>query len=153
MNCEHHPHLEPKKLVYPQYFFRFLIRLCVFFVIFYFFLFAPERLDLTRPWREAGLLSPAHLLCAVMSVSMVIQHLHRPGMSMGRMKQYGKFCDIEPSYDPQALRAAVRRQNRGALRVLAVWLAGNAVVALSICGDGSAWRGWYCLPLSIISPT
>ena len=130
MSCDRRPRVEPKKLVYPQYLIRFFIRLCIFFLVFYFFLFAPEQLDLTRSWREAGLLSPAHLLCAAMTVTMVAQHMHRPGMSMGRMKQYAKFCDIEPSYDPQALRAAVRRQDRGALRVLAVWLAGNAVVAV-----------------------
>ncbi len=129
MKCDHRP-IQEKQLVYPQYLTRFFFRLAVFLVILGCYVFYPQGLDLTRPWHQAGLFSPAHLLCLVMICSMLAQHARRPGMSMGRMKQYRAFSDIVPTYDPAQLQAAKKRQNRGALKVLAVWLAGNAVIVL-----------------------
>lgn len=124
------PTIEEKKLVYPQYFARFLYRLALFGAVLICYVRSPGMLDLTRPWDDLSLPSPALLLCLSMTVLMAAQHFHRPGMSMGRMKQYARYCDISPDYDPAQLRQTVRRQNRGALKVLILWLVGNGVVAL-----------------------
>ena len=109
---------------------RFLFRLCVFLGVLICYLLAPQRLDLSRPWREIGLIAPGHILCVILLVTMSLLHLREPGMSMGRLKQYSRYARLDPQCDPDALRSAMRRKNLGALKVLAVWLAGNAVVAV-----------------------
>ena len=109
---------------------RFLFRLCVFLSVLVCYLLAPGRLDLTRPWREIGLIAPGHILCVILLVAMLRLHRKKPGMSMGRLKQYPDCAVPDLRRPPEEIRAAVRRKNLGALKVLAVWLAGNAVVAL-----------------------
>ncbi len=129
MKCDILQPAKAKKLVFPQYLIRFLYRLTAFLVVLYFYLFRRSSLDLTRSWRSIGLFSPAHLLCLSMVVIMVLQHLRGPEMSMGRMKQYPQFCHIDPNYNRERQIEVRKQQNRGALKVLILWLAGNGVVA------------------------
>lgn len=96
-------------------------RLAVFLTILTVYLLRPDLLDFTagRPGWALTLLWLAVLL------SMVVQLDPKSGLTTGCLKQYPAGYDPDPSCDPQKLKAAVREQNRGALKVAAVWLAIN----------------------------
>ena len=104
-----------------HYLFKFFFRLAVFLLILALYLLAPDTLDILH----AGMLSPAGILWLCVLLSMLAQLSPKSRLTAGCMKQFpGRFSPV-PGYDPQALSQAVREQNRGALKVLAVWMAIN----------------------------
>lgn len=105
-----------------RYLADFFVRLAVFLLIAGLYLFAPRTLDFTAP----GLISlPLLLLWLAVLSSMVVQLSPKSGLTTGCLKQYPTRYVPVPSYDPQRLEQAVREQDRGALKVAAVWLAVN----------------------------
>lgn len=109
-----------------RYILDLLFRLAVFLVIGWVYLFHPGWLDFT-----AGRLSwPLVLLWGTVLFSMLSQLNANSGLTKGCMKQYPSHYDAVPDYDPRELARAVRRQDRGAARTAAVWLAVNLVFGL-----------------------
>ena len=104
-----------------RYLVDFSFRLAVFLTILAVYLLRPDLLDFTagRPGWALTLLWLAVLL------SMVVQLSPKSGLTTGCLKQYPAGYHPDPGCDPQKLKAAVREQNRGALKVAAVWLAIN----------------------------
>lgn len=103
-----------------RYLLAFLFRLTVFLLIGWIYLLRPGRLDFT-----VGLSWPLGLLWGAVMVSMLSQLNANSGLTTGCLKQYPNRFDPAPGYDPQKLAQAVRRQNLGAAKVAAVWLAVN----------------------------
>ena len=104
-----------------RYLFKFFFRLAVFLLILTLYLLSPGALDIF----QVGMLSPAGILWLCVLLSMLAQLSPKSRLTAGCMKQFsGRFAPV-PGYDPQALRQAVQQQNRGALKVLAVWLVIN----------------------------
>ena len=106
-----------------RYLREFALRLAVFLLVGAVWLLAPERLDFTAPLRPARW--PLALLWLGVFSSMAVQLNPKSGLTAGCMKQYPGRFEAAPGYDRAALEQAVREQNRGALKVAAVWLAVN----------------------------
>ena len=104
-----------------RYLFKFLFRLAVFLAVAAVYLLDRQALDFRR--RDAFLLSGILWLCVLLS--MLAQLSSSSRLTTGCMKQYPSRYDPVPGYDPEALRQAVRAQDRGAFKVLAVWLGIN----------------------------
>ena len=107
--------------IFRRYQVKLLFRLGIFLLIFALRLLRPELLD----FRRAGVISPTGLLWLCVLASMLAQLSPRSHLTAGCMKQFPSRFDPVPGYDAGALREAVRRQNRGALRVFLVWMAVN----------------------------
>lgn len=105
-----------------RYLFDLLFRLTVFAVVLLTYILSPSSLDITSGGPPAlhMLLLWGAVLC-----SMVVQLSPKSGLTTGCLKQYPTGYDPVDGYDPQQLRQALKTQNRGAIRVAAVWLAVN----------------------------
>ena len=105
----------------------FLFRLTVFLAVGATYLLAPQRLDFTSggPGGWFRIL----LWLAVLS-SMLMQLDPNSGLTTGCLKQHPSRFDPVPDYDPVQLKQAVKKQNSGALRVAAVWLAVNVTIGI-----------------------
>ena len=113
--------MSPISKVTRRYIREFLFRLTVFLLVGGVYLLRPDRLDFTAQ----NLSWPLLLLWGAVLVSMLSQLDANSGLTTGCLKQYPGRFDPVPNYDHQALAQAVRRQDRGAVRVAAVWLAVN----------------------------
>ena len=105
---------------------EFFLRLTVFVLVLLTRVLAPGRLTFTAPFRWSRW--PLAVLWIAVFVSMAAQLNPNSRLTAGCMKQYPARFDPAPGYDPAALQLAVRRQNRGAAKVAAVWLAVNLVI-------------------------
>ena len=105
---------------------EFFLRLAVFGLVLLTWVFAPERLTFTAPFQWSRW--PLAVLWVAVFVSMAAQLDPNSRLTAGCMKQYPARFDPVPGYDPAALSLAVRRQNRGAVKVALVWLAVNLVI-------------------------
>lgn len=110
-----------------RYLWDFCFRLGVFLLVAGIYLLRPRWLDFT----QGGAGWPVRLLLweAVLA-SMVAQLDPGSGLTTGCMKQYPTGYAAVENYDPQALAQAVKKQNRGAAKVAAVWLAVNLTLGL-----------------------
>ena len=105
---------------------EFFLRLAVFVLVLLTRVLAPGRLTFTAPFRWSRW--PLAVLWAAVFVSMAAQLNPNSRLTAGCMKQYPARFDPAHGYNPAALRLAVRRQDRGAAKVAAVWLAVNLVI-------------------------
>ena len=105
---------------------EFFLRLAVFGLVLLTRVFAPERLTFTAPFQWSRW--PLAVLWVAVFVSMAAQLVPNSRLTAGCMKQYPARFGPVPGYDPAALSLAVRRQNRGAVKVALVWLAVNLVI-------------------------
>ena len=105
---------------------EFFLRLTVFVLVLLTRVLAPGRLTFTAPFRWSRW--PLAVLWIAVFISMAAQLNPNSRLTAGCMKQYPARFDPAPGYDPAALQLAVRRQNRGAAKVAAVWLAVNLVI-------------------------
>lgn len=105
-----------------RYLLDFLFRLAVFALIAALYFLVPSWLDFTG---VPSLLLPLALLWAAVFCSMVVQLNPKSGLTNGCLKQYPTRFEPVPNYDRGALARAVKRQNLGAAKVAAVWLAVN----------------------------
>ena len=104
-----------------RYTLEFTFRLAVFLAVAMVCVWDRTRLD----FRRAESLLPAGVLWLCILLSTLAQLSPGSRLTIGCMKQYPDRFDPVPDYEPQALRQAVRTQDRGALKVLAVWLGVN----------------------------
>lgn len=102
-------------------------RLAVFLFVAALFLRAPDWLDFTA---GKPLTVPLVLLWLAVACSMLAQLNPKSALTAGCMKQYPNRFDPVANYSRQSLKEAVRQQNRGAVKVAAVWLAGNLVFGI-----------------------
>ena len=119
--------MSPLSKVTRRYLLDFLFRLAVFLLIAGVYFVCPGRLDFTAP---GGLSWPLIVLWPAVLASMLVQLNANSGLTTGCLKQYPGRFDPVPDCDPEQLARAVREQNRGALRVAAVWLAVNLCFGL-----------------------
>ena len=117
---------KPTKLTV-KYLWTVTFRLAVFLVVGALFLLAPDQLDFTA---DRPLTLPLLLLWLAVAISMLAQLNPKSGLTAGCMKQYPNRFDPVPNYSRQALSAAVREQDRGAVAVAAVWLGINLCFGL-----------------------
>lgn len=118
--------MSPLSKVTQRYLLDFSFRLAVFLLTGWVYLSRPDRLDFTAP----DLSWPLVLLWGVVLASMLSQLNANSGLTTGCLKQYPGRFDPVPDYDPQELARTVRWQNRGAVKVAAVWLAVNLCFGL-----------------------
>ncbi|MGI5962739.1 MAG: hypothetical protein ACOX7N_03365 [Lawsonibacter sp.] len=98
----------------------FAFRLAVFLWIAAIYLLAPDWLDFTAPTAKR---LPLLVLWLSILISMLAQLSPKSGLTTGCLKQYpSRFVPVS-HYDPKQLSLAVKKQNRGAVRVAVVWLA------------------------------
>jgi len=102
-------------------------RLAVFLFVAALFLWAPDWLDFTA---GKPLTVPLVLLWLAVACSMLAQLNPKSALTAGCMKQYPNRFEPVANYSRQSLKEAVRQQNRGALKVAAVWLTGNLVFGI-----------------------
>lgn len=102
-------------------------RLAVFLFVASLFLLKPARLDFTS---GDPLSIPLLLLWLAVAASMLVQLNPNSPLTAGCMKQYPNRFDPVPDYHPQELGQAVKKQNRGALKVAAVWLLFNLIFGI-----------------------
>lgn len=102
-------------------------QLAVFLFVAALFLWAPDWLDFTA---GKPLTVPLVLLWLAVACSMLAQLNPKSALTAGCMKQYPNRFDPVANYSRQSLKEAVRQQNRGAVKVAAVWLAGNLVFGI-----------------------
>ena len=107
-----------------RYRLKFIFRLAVFLLVLSLYFLNRTALD----FQQVGMFSPAGLLWLCVLFSMAAQLSPNSSLTAGCMKQYPARFDPVPGYDPAALSLAVRRQNRGAVKVALVWLAVNLVI-------------------------
>ena len=105
---------------------EFFLRLAVFVLVLLTRVLAPGRLTFTAPFQWSRW--PLAVLWITVFASMVAQLDPHSRLTAGCMKQYPARFDPVPGYDPAALQLAVQRQNRGAARVAAVWLAVSLII-------------------------
>lgn len=102
-------------------------RLAVFLLVAALLVLRPEWLDFTAfPLPSL----PLVVLWLAVLGSMVVQFNPNSRLTAGCMKQYPNRFDPVPNYSCQSLKEAVRGQNRGALKVAAVWLIFNLVFGI-----------------------
>ena len=119
--------LSPPTPVTRRYLRDFAFRLTVFLLVAGTYLFRPQWLDFTAGGPGGWLRT---LLGLGVISSMVVQLTPNSGLTTGCLKQYPSGFDPVPNYDPAKLKGAVRKQDRGALKVAAVWLAINLTFGL-----------------------
>lgn len=118
--------MSPLSKVTQRYLLDFSFRLAVFLLTGWVYLSRPGRLDFTAP----DLSWPLVLLWGAVLASMLSQLNANSGLTTGCLKQYPGRFDPVPDYDPRELARTVRWQNRGAVKVAAVWLAVNLCFGL-----------------------
>lgn len=117
--------VEPLSRVTKKYLQEFVLRLAVFSLVAAVYLLRPQWLDLTAGQIPPSL--PLLILWLGVFCSMVVQLDPNSGLTTGCLKQYPSRFDPVDGYSPGQLRAAVKQQNAGAVRVAVVWLAINLV--------------------------
>ena len=102
----------------------FTFRLIVFLCVAALYIFSPSLLDFTAaPIPSVPLL----VLWGAVLFSMLIQLNPKSRLTTGCLKQYpSRYVPVE-GFDPENLSRAVKNQNKGALKVAAVWLFVNGV--------------------------
>lgn len=105
----------------------FAFRLAVFLLVAWAYCFRTQWLDFTAGGPGGWL--RALLWLGVIS-SMLVQLNPNSGLTTGCLKQYPSGFDPLPNYDTVKLRAALRQQDRGAIKVAVVWLALNLTFGL-----------------------
>ena len=108
----------------------FAFRLTVFLAVGTTYLLSPERLDFTAD--SPGGWFRILLWLAVLS-SMLTQLDPNSDLTTGCLKQHPNRFDPVDNYDREQLKQTVKKQNMGAIRVAAVWLAANGAVGILYC--------------------
>ena len=105
----------------------FSFRLAVFLLVALLYLRVPEWLDFTSGQAPVA---PLLIFWLVVAASMLSQLNPNSRLTTGCLKQYPNRFDPCPDYRPEELRQAVRTQNRGAIKVAAVWLTINLIFGI-----------------------
>jgi len=111
----------PTKLT-RRYLLDFSWRAAVFAMILGIYLYDKTLLNFTGQTR---LFWPLSMLWIAVLISMLAQLNPKSGLTTGCMKQFVSGYQPVANYDREKLKDTVRRQNIGALKVAAVWLAVN----------------------------
>lgn len=116
-----------EKTIFYHYLRKFIFRLTVVISVFIIYFINRKYLDFTKFFQQR-LITPVHLLWIAMGAEMVIQLLPFSRVSKGCLKQFGKYY-IEPENkcSEEELKAFVKGRHKGAIKVLIVWILGNAV--------------------------
>ena len=110
-----------------RYLLDFTWRAVVFLLILGIYIYDRSLLDITK---HTAFFWPSSLLWVAVLISMLAQLNPRSGLTTGCMKQYVSGCDLTENYDREQLSRAVRNQNRGALKVAAVWLTAHGIIGI-----------------------
>ena len=116
--------LPPSTPMTKKYMRSFWLRLIVFLFVVVAYVMKSSELDFTT---HDQFVSELSLLWLAMLVSMLSQLNPNSALTTGCHKQHSTHFEPVPDYDPQQLAQALRREQRGAMRVAAVWLAINAL--------------------------
>ena len=105
-----------------RYLRNFLVRLALFFIIFFVYMTQRHHLDFmlhgTKFW-------PLTLLWVAMLCSILTQLDPNSRLTTGCLKQFPIRFDAVPNFSPETLKQVVRAQNLGAVKVAALWLSIN----------------------------
>lgn len=115
---------------------RLLLRLPLAGAVLYLYLFQRGTLLTALDFRLLAPFGPLHIIWALLLGSMLWHLLPQSPLSQAGRKQFARnYQPQNQAIDRAALAAYRRRQNAGALRVMLLWLAANAVFFLLY------WRG------------
>lgn len=108
-----------------RYLLDFWFRTAVFLSVAALYWLRPDTLDFT----QGPVSLPLMLLWAAVAVSMLAQLNPKSDLTTGCLKQYpNRYTPAD--FDPPALRQAVHKQNRGAVKVAVVWLTANLAIGM-----------------------
>ena len=127
--------LPPSTPMTKKYMRSFWLRLIVFLFVVVAYVMKSSELDFTT---HDQFVSELSLLWLAMLVSMLSQLNPNSALTTGCHKQHSTHFEPVPDYDPQQLAQALRREQRGAMRVAAVWLAIRRVVSQRGAGRSRA---------------
>lgn len=110
-----------------KYLWAAAFRLAVFLLAALLYALDRDTLDFTASFFPS---LPLWVLWAAVFLSMAAQLNPKSGLTAGCMKQFPNRFDPVAGYSRQSLKEAVWEQNRGAIKVAAVWLAVNLLFGL-----------------------
>lgn len=108
---------------------KLAIRLLVFITAIVLYSVNRDWLDFTSEWTREHF-APTHLLWLVLMIEIFMQLNPYSKVSKGCLKQFpSHYKAPEGGYDKEELKCQVRERNKGALKVLIVWILVNSIFA------------------------
>lgn len=120
--------MEKVSKMFKSYINRFVFRATIFIVVLTIYIIDKPLLDFTSVWSKTHIFSPTRIFYLVILIEMFIQVNPRSKISRGCLKQFKRYYkknDIV--YDKKELMNTIHQKNRGAIKVLVVWVAFNLV--------------------------
>lgn len=117
------------KGLFTHYNLKLAIRLMVFLSAVVIYFINKDLLDFTSKWQWTHF-SPMHIIWVVLMVEIFLQLNPCSKVSKGCLKQFpSHYVAPEGGYDKEELKRRVKYKDKGALKVLIVWVLFNAVFA------------------------
>lgn len=114
--------------LFKHYLIKFFIRLGITMTIIVVYFLNKEYLNFTMSEHNVCGMNLMYIFWAILVVEMLIQINPKSKVSMGCLKQFGKFYQpAEKECDEQVMKAQLKEKNFGALRVLIVWVGANLI--------------------------
>lgn len=112
--------------MFKSYLVRFAFRAAVFIVVLTTYFLDKSQLDFTSAKGQADFFAPIWIFWLILILEMLIQINPNSKVSRGCLKQFGKFyVKSDETYEREELKAAVRKRDKSALKVLAAWVVLN----------------------------
>ncbi len=117
------------KGLFTVYNFKLAVRVVVFITAIVIYCLNKELLDFTSEWQWTHI-SPMHILWVVLMVEILLQLNPCSKVSKGCLKQFpSHYMAPEGGYDKEELKRQVKYKDKGAIKVLIVWVLFNAIFA------------------------
>ncbi len=123
------------KGLFTYYNIKLAIRVTVFVTALVLYFINKDWLDFTGDWHRTHL-APMHIIWLILMVEIFMQLNPFSKVSKGCLKQFpSHYKAPEGGYDEEELKRQIKFRDRGALKVMVVWVLFNAVfAALYFCG-------------------
>lgn len=116
--------------MFEKYFKKFIFRLLVVSIVFYFYFFNPEELNFNANIFSDGL-KFIHILWIFLFFESILQLIPRKNIIAGCGKQFSaNYIDSGREFDENLFSRNIRTMNVQALRVMAVWMGANLLISL-----------------------
>ena len=117
------------KGLFTYYNVKFAFRLVVFASAIVVYFINKNWLDFTGEWQWHHF-APTHIIWLVLMVEIILQLIPKSKVSKGCLKQFpSHYVAPEGGYDKEELKRQVKYKDRGAVKVLTVWVLFNAIFA------------------------
>lgn len=117
------------KGLFTYYNFKLAVRVAVFVVAVVLYFVNKDWLDFTSEWHKNHI-APTHIIWMILMVEIFMQLNPCSKVSKGCLKQFpSHYVEPQGGYDKEELRRQIKFRDKGALKVLIVWVLFNAVFA------------------------